>query len=408
MRSLIIHGRQPEIARAELESLYGSEVLTPVDNATLIDLDTSKIDFMRLGGMVKLCKVLTILDTTNWREVQAFLEKSVPEHAKNLPEGKLKLGLSVYGLNTKPNQLVATGLELKKLIKKSGRSVRIVPNKDNELNAAQVLHNQLTHKLGWELVFVKYGNKTILAQSIAVQDIDRYSARDYERPFRDSKVGMLPPKLAQIIINLAVGRTDDSKDLVCMPNGQGEPKDLTVVDPFCGTGVILQEATLMNYKAYGSDLEPRMIEYSEKNMNWLKSQYPEWQIEFNVEQADATNHQWQEVLKSKAVIACETYLGRPFSSPPTPEILEKNISDCDTIHRKFLKNLAHQTKPGFRLCIAVPAWRVKNRFLHLRVLDSLDKMGYNRVKFEFSSNQDLIYNRPDQIVARELVVLERL
>lgn len=407
MRSLIIHGRQPEIARAELESLYGSDALLPVGNATLIDLDTSEIDFMRLGGMVKLCKVLTILETTNWREVQAFLEKSVPEHAKNLPEGKLKLGLSVYGLNTKPSQLVATGLELKKLIKKTGRSVRVVPNKDNELNAAQVLHNQLTHKLGWELVFVKHGNKTILAQSIAVQDIDRYSARDYDRPFRDSKVGMLPPKLAQIIINLATSKSEATSP-ACLPSGQPQTKNLTIIDPFCGTGVILQEATLMNFSAYGSDLDERMVDYSSKNLEWLKSQYPGWEINYEVDQADATNHQWQEALKPQAVIACETYLGRPFSSLPSREILEKNMSDCDTIHRKFLKNLASQTKPGFRLCIAVPAWRVKNGFLHLRVLDSLDKMGYNRVKFEFSSNQDLVYYRPDQIVARELVVLERL
>lgn len=407
MRSLIIHGRQPEIARAELESLYGSDVLLPVGNATLIDLDTSEIDFMRLGGMVKLCKVLTVLETTNWREVQAFLEKSVPEHAKNLPEGKLKLGLSVYGLNTKPSQLVATGLELKKLIKKSGRSVRVVPNKDNELNAAQVLHNQLTHMLGWELVFVKHGNKTILAQSIAVQDIDRYSARDYDRPFRDSKVGMLPPKLAQIIINLATSSAEAAQP-ACLPSGQPQKKDLKIIDPFCGTGVILQEATLMNFSAYGSDLDERMVDYSSKNLEWLKSQYPDWEINYEVDQADATNHQWQKALKSQAVIACETYLGRPFSSPPSREILEKNMSDCDTIHRKFLKNLAFQTKPGFRLCIAVPAWRVKNQFLHLRVLDSIDKMGYNRVKFKFSSNQDLVYYRPDQIVARELVVLERL
>jgi hypothetical protein len=38
-----------------------------------------------------------------------------------------------------------------------------------------------------------------------VQDIDAYAERDFERPMRDAFVGMLPPKLAQIMLNLAVG-----------------------------------------------------------------------------------------------------------------------------------------------------------------------------------------------------------
>ncbi|MBI5357314.1 methyltransferase domain-containing protein [Candidatus Saccharibacteria bacterium] len=409
MQTLIVHGRQPALGRAELEILYGADVLEPVGNdATLINLDPTSIDFMRLGGMVKFCKVLTFLETTNWNEIEKFLVNETPNHFQYLESGKLKIGLSVYGLDTNPRRMHATALKLKKAGKEVGRSIRIIPNEKLDLNSAQVLYNKLTQKLGWELVFVKHGHKTIVAQSIAVQDIDRYAARDQERPYRDARVGMLPPKLAQIIINLAVGGSDDPKDPLCLPNGQGEPKDLTVIDPFCGTGVILQEATLMNYRAYGTDLEPRMVEYSEKNLNWLKNKYEDWQIQFNVEQADATSHTWERSLTSKSVIACETYLGRALTSLPDQETLAKIINDCDTIHKKFLKNVARQTKPGFRMCLAVPTWHTKNGFRHLRTLDSLEKMGYNRVKFKFSSNNDLIYHRPGQTVARELVVLERL
>src|SRR3546814_11679403 len=59
-------------------------------------------------------------------------------------------------------------------------------------------------------------------------------------------------------------------------------------------------------------------------------------------------------------IATEIYLGRPFSTQPDPATLQKVMQDTDTIHKKFLQNVARQTKPGFRMCIAVPAWHTKH------------------------------------------------
>jgi SAM-dependent methyltransferase len=390
MSSLLILGRQPALGLAELESLYGSNKLRPLPpNAVLVDIDPIEINFSRLGGMVKFAKVLTHLPTTNWREIQKFLEKAVPAHAADLPEGKLKLGLSTYGLTVSPKQLMATGLELKKLIRASGRPVRLIPNTETALSSAQVLHNDLTRKLGWELLFVRDGSQTILAQSVAVQDIERYAARDQKRPMRDAQVGMLPPKLAQIIINLAV----DSQST--------EPQ--TILDPFCGTGVVLQEAALMGYGVYGTDLEPRMVEYSEKNLAWLKQAF-NIDFEARLSVADATSATWEPPYSA---IAAETYLGRPLSSQPDPATLQKIMSDGDTIHTKFLRNVARQTKPGFRLSLAMPAWKFGQGFKHLKLLDSLEKLGYTRIRFEHARDEDLVYHRPDQQVARELVVLER-
>lgn len=392
MDSLFILGRQPALSLAELESIYGADKIRPIAGvAAVVKVEPADVRFARLGGMVKFCKILTTLDTTDWRDIQKFLVDVTPGHAATLPEGKLRLGLSVYGLKTNPKELMATGLELKKHIRKSGRSVRLVPNKELDLNSAQVLHNQLTQKLGWELVFMRDGNQTIVAQSIAVQDIERYAARDQQRPYRDSKVGMLPPKLAQIIINLGLGNKNPEETVV-------------VLDPFCGTGVILQESLLMGTSAIGTDLDERMVEYSQKNMAWLqeKADYPGQLI--SVSRGNATSHRWDPLPN---VLAAETFLGRPLSSSPSTEILKKIIQDCDRIHTKFLKNVAKQTSPGFRMCIAIPAWKTRNSFAYLPVLDSLEKLGYNRIKFVHAKERDLIYHRPDQFVARELVVLER-
>lgn len=385
MKSLLILGRQPALGLAELESLYGAKALQPVGyDAVLIDIAPALIDFNRLGGSIKLCKVLAELPTTNWRDHESYLMQTIGEQLKYVPDGKFKLGLSAYGLRTRPSEINATGLRLKKLIKSDGRSVRVVPNKTPALNSAQVLHNQLTGPTGWELVFYRSGSKTILAQTVAEQDIESYSRRDQNRPKRDAKVGMLPPKLAQIIINLT-----------CPPTGS------TVLDPFCGTGVVLQEALLMNYAVYGTDIEPRMIEYSRANLEWLH-QKRDGNFDIRLEVGDATTHKWQP---TPSVVAGETYLGKPLSKEPSPDLLHTIMEECERIHRGTLDNLHRQLPKGTRICLAVPAWRVKNGFKHLRTLDYLRELGYNRIEFKFARHTELIYFREDQLVARELVVL---
>lgn len=419
-QTVCILGRQPALGLAELESLYGADKIRPISTlAALIDVNPPMIDFSRLGGTVKFCKVLTTLDTTSWPQVQKFLEKNVAPHAANMPEGKMKLGLSLYGLNVNVNHINATGLSIKKVVKATGRSIRVVPNKEHALNSAQVLHNQLTSALGWELVFIRDGDKTIVAQNIAEQDIEAYSRRDQGRPMRDARVGMLPPKLAQIIINLASGKVDERGEwsgesgetkatLNCgaphspLLTPAGRP--VVVLDPFCGTGVLLQEAMLMGYQAYGTDLEPRMIDYSRTNLEWLKSGHRLSASDYQLAPGDATDFRWTPF----DIVACETYLGRPFSTLPSPGDLDKTIQDCNVIHRKFLQNILGQAKPGTRLCLAVPAWKTPHGFKHLPTLDSLTDMGYNRLSLVHASREDLIYHREGQIVARELVILQKI
>lgn len=387
--SVLILGRQPALGLAELESLFGAPALTPLGpNCVRLAVDPATVDLRRLGGSVKLAKLLTVLDTTKWPELVDYLVNEVPEHLQYLPDGKVRFGLNAYDVPVSTGKLNAAGLSVKKAIQAAGRSVRAVPvaNGQTSLSSAQTLHNQLTGPTGMELTLIKAGSQTVLAQVVAVQDIAAYAARDQARPKRDAKVGMLPPKLAQILLNLAVGQQADSQ--------------LTVLDPFCGTGVVLQEADLMGYSVYGTDLEPRMIDYSKQNLDWLAGVgHKAWRLAVG----DATDFTWN----SFDAVATETYLGRPFSAAPDPATLQKVIKDVDTIHRKFLKNLGQQTKPGLRACLAVPAWFTKSGVNHLPVLDSLEKMRYTRTSFVHAARKDLIYHRPGQIVGRELVVITR-
>jgi len=412
MQSLLIFGRQPELGLAEVESLYGSDKITAVgDKVAVVDIDPCLLAFDRLGGSVKFCKILTTLDTVSWNEIEKFLLKVAPGHSQTMPEGKMRLGLSLINISINLKKLEATGLTIKKAIrKKTGRSVRLVPNKAPELNSAQIIHNQLTGPTGWELVFIREGEKTIIAQTVKVQDIESYTKRDRQRPKRDTRVGMLPPKLAQIIINLSVGKLPEDKlESICdIPLGELVPRPIlgeTILDPFCGTGVVLQEALLMGYKVVGTDLEPRMIDYSDTNLQWLSEERKTESDSAKLELGDATMHKWSDEVD---FVASESYLGRPFTSTPTPEILAQTISDCNLIIKKFLRNIHTQLKPGTRICLAVPAWQTGNaQFKHLPLIDQMSDLGYNRVSFEHVRDDDLIYYRNDQIVARQLLVVTR-
>ena len=208
---------------------------------------------------------------------------------------------------------------------------------------------------------------------------------------RDAFVGMLPPKLAQIIVNLA-------------SPPKTENKTARLLDPFCGTGVILQEAALMGYSVYGTDLADKMIDYSKANLEWLASTYT-ISIKSTLHQGDAMDAKWQPPIHA---VAAESYLGQPFSAPPSPSKLAEVRRNCNHIISTFLKNLSTQIQPGTPLCIAVPAWKDSNgTFTHLPLSTDLAKLGYTRYQFKNIEPQDLLYYREDQVVARELLVLTK-
>ncbi len=447
---IAILGRQPKISLAELESLFGAEKITPVgDYAALVDAE-EPLPQIRLGGTMKSATILTRLEDADAQQAFEYVQQMIVPYAnEKIFEGKIQLGFSVYGYPAQKNWLLKKSLEVKKILKQASRSVRIIENKAPVLEAAQILYNKLTGPQGIELLILQDGPDALIAQTTAVQDIDAYAKRDFERPMRDAYVGMLPPKLAQIMLNLAVGQQILDLSSQSLEEANSKNQDLRskicMLDPFCGTGVVLQEALLMGYSAYGTDISEKMVDYSTKNLDWLtqrvipdsdpesnqkgiafsdtndwipgqaRDDTPVWKMEVG----DATTHQWNlskfQIPNSKFYIVCETYLGKPLTSLPHPAELEKIMDEANTIAEGFLKNLAPQIKPGTRLCLALPAWFLhdqrptnnNSRFQHLKVLDHLEDLGYNRLDLVHAKKEDLIYHREDQVVARELTILVR-
>ncbi len=426
-------GRQPEISLAELAAVFGTDNVNRISQQ-FAKVQTSQFDITTLGGTIKCAEVITELpasrtDKASLLAASRFITQHYQAKWAHSPH-KITLGLSAYDLAIGARDIQKTGLILKSSLKKSGTSLRLIPNDQPALSTATAHNNKLggsPHKV--ELLLIKTTDRRlIIAESRGVQNITTYTRRDRHRPKRDAFVGMLPPKLAQIMLNLALGagslarhRTHDNSvtrsafslsdksmvlrtalpDAFDLEETAGSRPAVTILDPFCGTGTVLQEALLAGYDVVGTDLNQKMVDYTTENLSWLQSTFTTPGRVIDIHQADATTHHWPN-RESLTAVVCETYLGQPFSAPPAPQKLMEIVGNCNHIITGFLANIRPQLAPNTPLCIAVPAWHDASGWAtHLPLIKNLQKLGYYQL-----NRTPLIYRRPDQIVARELLILQ--
>ena len=393
MKYVAIAGRQPLISLAEIQALYDKAARLVGKKLVFFEINEDgeeniSPDINRLGGSLKLGRFFD----TDFSKLAKFL-------ATAHPEGKITLGISDFSKQKKSGLAKQKSMELKRNLARVGRSVRVITSNEPEISSATAHHNQLGEKAGcFEIFLIDHE----IYLSLGTQNITAYTERDQARPARDAKVGMLPPKLAQILINLC-GKL---------------PEGARVLDPFCGTGVVLQEAAIMGYVPYGTDLNERMVEYSKKNLSWLFNErnqkrfkiLPDLilkkdQILEAISVGDATNFTWEGEIDA---VAFEGYLGAPMSKPPVDIKFKTEKAKCREIAIGFLKNITPQIKSGTPVVIALPAWlRENGKYAGLNILDEIQEMGYNFEKFQDLSQSDLLYYREGQIVAREIIVIRK-
>ena len=393
MKYVAIAGRQPLISLAEIQALYDKAARLVGKKLVFFEIDEDgeeniSPDINRLGGSLKLGRFFD----TDFNKLAKFL-------ATAHPEGKITLGISDFSKQKKSGLAKQKSMELKRNLARVGRSVRVITSNEPEISSATAHHNQLGEKAGcFEIFLIDHE----IYLSLGTQNITAYTERDQARPARDAKVGMLPPKLAQILINLC-GKL---------------PEGARVLDPFCGTGVVLQEAAIMGYVPYGTDLNERMVEYSKKNLSWLFNErnqkrfkiLPDLilkkdQILEAISVGDATSFTWEGEIDA---VAFEGYLGAPMSKPPVDIKFKTEKAKCREIAIGFLKNITPQIKSGTPVVMALPAWlRENGKYAGLNILDEIQEMGYNFEKFQDLSQSDLLYYREGQIVAREIIVIRK-
>lgn len=391
MQYLFILGRNFELSRAELlnfcdevfsspeKSIFIGENLR-FENPRNLPKSDEQLFLDRLGGTIRFGEVIGEFFSRKdcFDKMTEIIDSSATEGI--VP----KVGYTVFGGG---KTLLGDFMgDTKKHYQKKDQKVRIENFAGTNMNSGQIFDRRLIKK-GNEFVIWKNNDSFLLAKTVANQNLRNYTLRDRKKSFRDSKMGMLPPKLAQILINLANPATND-----------------LIIDPFCGSGTINTEAAVMGLQTQGSDINASFVSGAEKNFEEMseKFRFPLEAGTFFTE--DATKIKWEN---KNGVICTEGFLGTNFEKTPTKDEIQENARLILKIWKNIFKELEDSNIKKITLCL--PCWNTKEGKVSIS-----DKFFTNIKTFGFAPQQlsnrrySFYYERDKAFVAREICVIERV
>lgn len=377
-----ILGREPLLSAAEIISFLKKEkriLNTLFFNPPLLtadlEVDEKKL-INNLGGTIKIGA--QIAKNLSESELLSAMEEDLKEQT-----GKITFGISSYSKEANANDIENWGKQLKRNLKSTGRSVRYVFKRESDLSSVTVEKNDLTER-GREFLVFKKANQYSLAKTIAVQPFENFSARDFGRPGRDSASGMLPPKLAMMLVNLTESSLDG-----------------TILDPFCGSGTVLSESFLLGYKnIIGTDLSSKAVADAQQNIDWTKTQNQQISSAVKIFSADAQSISQSIVPNSVDAIATEPYLGKPFKGA-------EEKAELLTIYKNAFSEFKKIMRPRGHIVFIIPRFLVKGQWVIIsnELRSHAESLGFKvdpLLPNEISSSPFILYSRPQQYVGREI------
>lgn len=376
----IILGTHARLATAELEAVLSSLIipyLSVKSNNGIAFLETEQpLDadrlMSRLGGAIKCVEVVGEFEE---EAMYSWLLDQI-DHST-----KFHFGLSLYatepGIPTKKEwtTLHKTGMSLKRALKQEGISCRYVQSQDTVLSSVIVRKERLL-KNGAEIVLLKGARSLQYGKTLATQDYGEFAKRDYDRPRADAKSGMLPPKVARMIVNLARPSEGD-----------------VILDPFCGSGTILGEAYDLGFtNIIGSDISDRAIMDTRDNMEWMGCK------DLPLYESPAQELLKRGHLQEESVdrIVFEGYLGTPR---PRREDIPALKKELDVLYAEAFSVLAKLLREGGRIVAALPHWVDTDTTID--VDSAIAGTGLQK------QDRTFLYGRDRASVKRNIVLLEK-
>lgn len=216
-------------------------------------------------------------------------------------------------------------------------------------------------------------------KTVWTHDHEHWIKKDRHLPFANAKAGILPPKIARILINLS-GQNGDGKILL---------------DPFCGSGRVLIEGFELGYKVIGSDISKDQINESRANLSSL-------QISTNPSTlfvSDATKLGNHLLPESVDLIVTEPFMGKPNIRLDRVPDMVKGLAK---LYLGALKSWTKVLKTGGIVVMVFPRIVTASKtYLTSAVIDDPHLLGYN-VK-----TRGVFYSKPGATVIREIVILTK-
>ncbi|MEA2056257.1 MAG: hypothetical protein U9O78_00865 [Patescibacteria group bacterium] len=353
---LFLLGNTPKLSILELETLLQKKTKLWRKNVAAVELEDdeqAKQLMELLGGTFKVCRIINNLPS-NPKDLTS-LNKAYEKIADKVSSLSEKPTFALSGLGQMSDYFSAQ--ELKKVLRKKKISCRY--RKAGQWGASASI---LTHeKDTLDLIVIEDEDQIYLTKTVAIQEVDEWVNRDRNKPYSSGKKGMLPPKLARIMVNLALG------------NMKKKVEQPVLYDPFSGTGTILIEALLRGCQVVGSDIDHDAVAGSLENLYWLEHQYQR-QFKYQIFQADvaqADERKWETKVDS---IVTEPFLGRPN---PKKTNLKNIFKGLKRMYLGSFKTWASMLKPGALVVIIFPFVQTSNfEYNLLDLIDKLTEYGY--------------------------------
>jgi tRNA G10 N-methylase Trm11 len=369
-------GHEPDLSYSEIQSaaraFFGFEHADLTQHKQIAILKTeAEINapawMQRLGGTQKILKAIAIThDTSPLIAITKHLQEVQPE-------GKLVFSLSGDDAKTRAK-------DIKKRLKDIGRSVRYVEPK----NAATVEHNHLVGKQGD--ITISHGCVWV---TVALQPFEAFADRDYGRPMADSKRGMLPPKLARMMINLA-----------------GIPNEATIYDPFCGLATVLAEGYSLGYSSLiGTDIDPKAISQAKENMQWLI------QKEGRIVSPELFTHDATvtSTLPRSSVdaIVTEPFLGKPIRGQEDIIYIRSSARALSALYTSSFRAFSSALKTDGVILFIFPSFICDGEVVTTISMRDIENQGYKHVPFS-PTLPFLRYHRESQYIARDIYQFKKI
>ena len=369
-----------EIKNIHQSTIGDNFIITPANTPPDKLIDT-------LGGTIKIAKFLGEIYDLQELDIQKWQQFLKPDKSK-----KIRFGFSLYNSSKKNYQfLQQLALAVKKNFKDQGLSARLVTSRQPNLSSVIVSKNKL---INYELLIIKHGQKWLLGLTEAVQNFAKYGHRDMNRPQRDDQSGMLPPKIAQMMINLA-----------------GPDRQKTLLDPFCGSGTILQEAALLKFdKIFGTDISTQAIKDTQANLAWLK-QYYSISDDIIVEQSAVENLNKKFDPQSINLIITEPFMGdaRLIQRSSDIKIIKQISSELQNLYASSFKQFRKIISQTGMVIFIFPIIQIGSQKIYTLDKNKIAKLGWQLIKPDIDSDRlsptgNIVYQREGQKVHREITI----
>ena len=349
-----ILGNTPNLSIAEINAVLAGKKISYkeifrndkiLEIAAEIQADQAALLLDLLGGTVKIGQVLK---TASSEVLPEALEEILRKEAGY---GKIDFALSLYGEESKDLNFYRLTRDLKNTLREENISVKYVLPRPGEQEVSSVVIKK--QKL-LELEILPTKNGTVVAKTLSVQDFEDWGKRDYGRPETEGHIGMLPPKVARMMVNLAAV-------------GEGE----TLLDPFCGVGTIVSEALVLGHKVVAGDISLAQVERTRANIEWLQRNFKFEISNFKLLQVDA--RKISETVRGPL----DAIVTEPDLGPNTGNLIPgQKREDLEKLYLDALSDWKKVLVPGGRVVIALPGFGL-DRQLVKNVIDKAIAMGYS-------------------------------